>query len=230
MTIIEYRSRNDILVEFEDGYKIKTRYDHFKNREVNNPHDKTVYEIGYLGEGNCDIDNIKNTYKKQYVTWKSMIERCYNKKYQERRPTYIGCSVCNEWHNFQNFVKWFDENYYEIEGQRMELDKDILIKGNKIYSPKTCVLVPNHINTLFIKSNAIRGQYPIGVSFSNQSNNYMASGKNVFLGYHDTPKKAFNAYKTYKEKTIKNVADKYKNQIPQKLYNAMYNYQVEITD
>lgn len=80
-----------------------------------------------------------------------MLERCYSARYQERKPTYKGCSVCDEWLNYQNFAKWYDDNYYEIKGEIMCLDKDILVKGNKIYSPENCVFVPNYINVLFAR-------------------------------------------------------------------------------
>ena len=230
MTIIKYSGRNNVLVKFDNGYEIETRYSRFKSGEVENPYDKSTYSIGYLGEGIYNNNGIVKPYKKQYDTWHRMLQRCYDENYQDTRPTYIGCTVCEEWHNFQNFAKWYDENFYEIEDHRMELDKDILFKGNKVYSPETCVFVPNRINSLFIKSNAKRGDYPIGVSYDNKNNKYMASGKNVYLGYYNTVKEAFNTYKEYKEKLIKQIANQYKNIIPQKLYDAMYSYEVEITD
>ena len=120
----------------------------------------------------------------------------------------------------------------------MALDKDILVKGNKTYSPNTCVFVPQNINTLFIKSNKIRGKYPIGVTFNKDKNKYQAqcntliNGKNMkkTLRLYNTIEEAFNAYKQFKEANIKQIADYYKENIPDKLYEAMYNYKVEITD
>lgn len=122
----------------------------------------------------------------------------------------------------------------------MCLDKDILYKGNKVYSPKNCVFVPEKINILFIKSNKSRGGYPIGVSYHKQNRKFVAKcsiydfkenkQKLIYLGCYDTPEKAFKAYKQFKEKHIKKVADYYKDKIPNKLYQAMYDYEVEITD
>jgi len=226
MTIVEYYNKDNIIVKFNNGYTSRSTYNHFKNGTVKNPYDKQYYKVGFIGEGHY----YKTNYKKTYKVWKSMLQRCYDEKYQQKRPTYRGCTVCIKWHNFQNFAKWYDENYYDVDGQRMELDKDILIKGNKIYSPETCVIVPQIINTLFIKSNAKRGEYPIGVSYNNTHNIFVASGKNAFLGYFNTSQEAFYSYKTYKEKIIKATADKYKDIIPQKLYEAMYQYVVEVTD
>ena len=227
MTIIDYINTENISIIFENGYITKNKTYHcFKIGAISNPYNKTFLNIGYLGEG--DYNTKKN--RKIYKDWYGMLSRCYDVSYKDKYTTYKNCEVCEEWHNFQNFAKWYDENFYEIEDHRMELDKDILFKGNKVYSPETCVFVPNRINSLFIKSNAKRGDYPIGVSYDNKNNKYMASGKNVYLGYYNTVKEAFNTYKEYKEKLIKQIANQYKNIIPQKLYDAMYSYEVEITD
>ena len=86
-----------------------------------------------------------------------MLRRCYDEKLHKKYPTYIDCKVCEEWLNFQNFAKWYYNNYYEIENEKICLDKDILHKGNKIYSPDNCVFVPNNINVLFVKSDKSRG-------------------------------------------------------------------------
>lgn len=86
-----------------------------------------------------------------------MLNRCCSGKLHKRESTYINCKVCDEWLNFQNFSEWFKNNYYEVEGQRMELDKDILNKGNKIYSPNTCIFVPHNINNLFTKMIKLEG-------------------------------------------------------------------------
>ena len=164
-----------------------------------------------------------------------MLERCYSKEKRYKNPTYEDCTVCKEWHNFQNFAKWYEENYYEIEGEKMCLDKDILVKGNKIYSPSTCILVPNRINVLFCKSDKVRGDLPIGVGLSNRIKNpyraYCHDGeKYMALGNYNTPKEAFQVYKLYKERLVKQVADEYKPYIPKELYEAMYRYEVEIDD
>ena len=115
----------------------------------------------------------------------------------------------------------------------MELDKDILNKGNKVYSPDTCVYVPQSINSLFTKSDKVRGEYPIGVY--KQKDKYVAqlnkgNGKQIYLGSYSTPEEAFQAYKQAKEEYIKEVANEYKDKIPYRLYEALMNYEVEIDD
>jgi len=230
MKIIKYNSSNSIVVYFDKyNYTVETNYYEFKKGRISCPYDKTIYGVGYLGEGKYKkfIDNIATKY---YVTWYSMLKRVYSDHI--RNPSYLDCIICEEWHNFQNFCKWYDENYYEIEGHEMHIDKDILIKNNKVYSPETCVFVPQHINNLFVKHNRQRGEYPIGVN--KNCNKYISSCNEnscqKILGSFSTPELAFNAYKEYKEDIIKRTADKYKEQIPQKLYDAMYRYEVEITD
>ena len=164
-----------------------------------------------------------------------MLHRCYDEKLQEKYyTTYINCSVCTEWHNFQNFAQWYEENYYEVEGERMCLDKDILVKGNKTYSPETCVFVPNNINVLFVKCDKARGDLPIGVTWHKRDKVYQVRvnyyGKDGYVGYFHTIDEAFQCYKKTKEKYIKEVADIYKDIIPINLYQAMYNYIVEEDD
>ena len=168
-----------------------------------------------------------------------MLRRCYNKKSHKKHPTYVDCKVCEEWLNFQNFAKWYENNYYEVEGERMELDKDILVKGNKVYSPDTCIFVPKTINGLFVKSDKSRGESVIGTT-SRKNEKYQVKcniinpetgkSKNEYLGLYDTQQKGFEVYRYYKERNIKQVADYYKSLIPQKLYDALYKYEVEITD
>jgi hypothetical protein len=167
-----------------------------------------------------------------------MIKRCYSTKCLERDYTYKNCSVCEEWHNFQNFAKWYDENYYQVPREQMNLDKDILHKGNKIYSPDNCVFVPKMINSLFTKSNRSRGKYPIGVDYNKGMHQFRArcgrfinnQFQSVTLGFYNTSIEAFNIYKAYKEETIKLVAQYYKSLIPEKLYKALIQYQVDVTD
>lgn len=191
-----------------------------------------------MGEGKYKPTN-NNKYTKQYSYWKHMLRRCYSNEYLTKEPTYLDKIVCKEWHNFQTFAKWFDENYYEIEGQRMQLDKDILNKGNKIYSPQTCIFVPQRINNLFVKRDSKRGRYPIGVYLDKYTNRFKAhisiehedgSKRQKHLGRFNTPEEAFEVYKIEKEKYIKEVAEEYKDKIPKELYDAMYKYEVEITD
>ena len=239
MIIVGYRNKEDIDIYFpEYNWTFEhARYGNFKKCEIKCPYEPRYYGKGYLGEGKYKVrENDKNSDK--YKIWHSMLRRCYDPKYQEKYPTYKGCVVEDYLLNFQNICEWLDENYYEVPGEQMCLDKDILCKGNKVYSRETCIFVPERINLLFTKSNKSRGDNPIGVS-DLPSGNYRAYcndgyGKQIRLGTYPTKEEAFQAYKEYKESLIKRTIDSYERIIPEPFYSrlreAMYNYEVEIDD
>lgn len=246
MKIIEYNNNKDIIVEFQDEHNVRihTTYNNFKKGNVKNPYHPSIYGVGYLGEGKYKPSkNGKST--KAYKVWLKMLQRCYEPYYLNRYPTYRDCYVCEKWHNFQNFAEWWEKKVYNCNNEKMCLDKDILIKGNKIYSPETCLILPERINTLFIKCDALRGKYPIGVYeyYDKKGYKYLHVQCSIFnkdkktsfpksLGYFpiNEPFHAFYTYKIFKENYIKQVADEYKDLIPTKLYEAMYRYEVEIND
>ena len=143
MIIKEYRKYSDIDVYFpEYNWTFEhSTYTHFKKGNVKCPYEPRYYGIGYLGEGKYKMsENSKK--KKEFKIWYNMLMRCYDPKYQEERSTYKGCKVEDYLLNFQNMCEWLENNYYEIPGEVMCLDKDILCKGNKIYSRDTCIFVP----------------------------------------------------------------------------------------
>lgn len=238
MKIIKYNNANDIMVEFQDEYKakIKSAYKEFKKGNIKNPYYPSVLNKGYFGQGKYKSRGEDGKQTKAYIKWKGMLERCYDEKRHKNHPTYADCYVCKEWLNFQNFAEWFYKHYYECNGEKMCLDKDILIKGNKVYSPETCIFVPNNINVLFTKREKDRGKYPIGIRYCERDNALIVgcsvNGKMKHLGYFKSNEieKAFNCYKEFKEKYIKQIADEYKDLIPKELYEALYKYEVEIND
>lgn len=239
MIVKEYITNRNITVYFPDydWTREHCSYDNFIRGRIKCPYEPRFSGKGYMGEGkyNSITNNIIN---KAYESWVRMLSRCYSEKYHKLRPSYKDCIVCDEWLNFQNFAQWYENNYYEILGETMHLDKDILVKNNKIYSPETCIIVPQRINSLFVKSNSIRGNLPIGVHYDKKDDRYSAWCRNgaenrisKCLGcYYKTPEEAFEVYKDYKEKLIKTIADQYKDKIPENIYNAMYNYKVDIDD
>lgn len=186
-----------------------------------------------FGVGINDYDGVVRTLgitSDAYRHWKLMLERCYNEKY----TWYKDCKVCDEWLRFSNFKKWFDDpiNGY-VNGYC--LDKDILIKNNKVYSPETCCFVPPFINTIFVKRKALRGDCPIGVTKRSNGKYFVQMqkyGKPQRLGTYITKDDAFLVYKKSKESYIKEVAQKYYNEgkITKKVFDALMNYEVEITD
>jgi hypothetical protein len=225
-----YFSEYDYIVK-------KRKYSDFKKGAIKCPYDKSICGIGYIGEGKYRIKE-NGKFTREYNTWRSMLQRCYSKKFHEKHPTYIDCESSKEFLNFQKFGKWDKDNYYEVEGEGMELDKDILVKHNKIYSPDTCIYVPKTINTLFTKNDKDRGESVIGTTphhgkyqvKCNMVNPKTGKSKNEYLGIYETEIEAFEVYKYYKERNIKQVADYFEKHIPENLYYALYNYEVEITD
>jgi hypothetical protein len=237
LEIIKYNNYDDVDVKIydKDNTVIKnTRYNNFKSKHMFSTYDKTINNIGYIGKPifSKDEETIPMCKLLSYLYWVGMIDRCY--KNSNRLRTYEDKFVCEEWLNYSNFKIWFDKNYYEITNKKMQLDKDILVKRNKIYSPSTCIFVPNDINMLFVKADNIRGDLPIGVHHNRNRNCYASklsiNNKSKYLGRFTDAQEAFNVYKMHKEAYIKEVADQYKGSIPEKLYNAMMIYEVEITD
>ena len=111
-----------------------------------------------------------------YRTWKNMLKRCYSDRYQEKCPTYKGCSVSEEWLTFSNFKGWMEKQ--DFEG--VQLDKDLLLEGNKVYSDKTCVFVSGAVNRFTIDSGASRGEWMIGVNWHKRDGKFRASCRNPF--------------------------------------------------
>lgn len=183
---------------------------------------------GYHGREGVDCTS------RAYLRWHDMMNRCYNEKFLEKNPQYRECEVCEEWWNFTNFEKWYNDNWYVIDDETMDLDKDILFKGNKEYSPNTCCIVPHGINTLFLTRKNSRGNLPIGISFDKDKNKYCACmnyyGIQIKIGRFNTAEEAFNRYKEYKEDFIKDIAEQYRERIPYKVYYAMLNWKVEVGD
>jgi hypothetical protein len=229
--IVEYFHCKNCTIKLKNEELIyNIAYNNFKKGTTNNPYNPTVCGVGYTGVGKYYFKG----YKKAYKTWANMLLRGYDEKYKLKNTTYKDCSVDEFWHNFQNFAKWFEENYNPETMQGWDFDKDILIKGNKIYSPDTCVFVPKEINRMFAKNKVNRGEYPVGMYYHKKAKKIqvlLTCGDNsLYLGLFDTIEEAFQAYKTAKEDYIKEVAEKWKNQIAEETYNALINYKVEITD
>ena len=239
MIISKYNDAKDMDVYFPEYNWIfeHATYNHFKKGKIKCPYEPRTLGVGYIGEGEYKTrENGKKT--DEYIIWHDMLERCYDGKYQEKKSTYKGCVVEEYLLNFQHMGEWLAENYYEVPGEKMHLDKDILCKRNKIYSRGTCIFVPERINSLFTKRDNCRGNDPIGV-YQLPSGNYRAQcnngyGKPIYLGVYTTKEEAFRVYKEYKERVIKETIDSYEGKIPEPFYSrlkeAMYNYEVEIDD
>ena len=238
MKVVDYIDSNNVIIEFQDNYheRIRCTWSAFINGSIKNHYVPFVYGVGMIGVKYPSVVNGKRT--KEYTTWHSMLTRCYT-NYKEHYRTYRKSKVCDEWLLFENFYEWLhsQENFDKwILLDNGVVDKDIIIKRNKTYSPDTCCLVPQNVNALFIKSDKARGNYPIGVTYKTRDNVFEAqcnvNGKETYLGRRTTPEQAFLLYKSFKESLIKQVAQEEYNKgnITKQCYDAMMNYEVEITD
>ena len=171
--------------------------------------------------------------------WASMLMRCYSKSLIIKKPCYDDCTVSDNFKSYTFFYEWCHEQAgfgnKDENGRYWHLDKDILTKGNRLYSETTCAFVPQRINSLLIKCDSARGEYLVGVSWRKDKNKFasqcrLGGGKRKLLGYFLTAQEAHQAYKLFKEALIKEVADEYKTQLDPRVYEALMNYKVESND
>jgi len=225
MKIIRFYLSNDMTIEFQDEHKVKveTTYCNFNRGSIKNPYDKSVFKAGYYGVGKY-VAKQNYALTTAYVSWKHILERCYDEPQKHKHLAYYGITtVCEEWLNYQNYAEWYYKNYYEIDNKRMHIDKDILVKYNKIYSPETCIFVPQRINMLFVEK-PNKWNLPNGISMS-KSGKYITGYNTKHIGNFNTLEEAIFSYDNEKRPIIRAIADEYKNMgIPLKLYEALYRW------
>ena len=231
--VLKYNGNKDVEIQFsKTGYETTVELGGIKKGEVKDPYSPSVFGVGITGTKYPPSINGVRT--KEYTLWCSMLQRCYSDRCQKKHPTYEGCEVSENFKSYEYFYEWCHKQVgFNNEG--WQLDKDLLVKGNKVYNESTCVFLPPEINSLLIKCTASRGKHLIGVSWNKKANAFMATvskgtGKREYLGSFKTEIEAFNAYKTAKESFIKEQANKWKGKIDDRAYEALMNYEVEITD
>ena len=235
--IVKYNDSKDVEIQFsKTGYEATAELGNIRNGNVKDPYLPSVCGVGILGDKYPISEG--GTLTKEYMLWHSMLVRCYSATYQKKQPTYIGCEVSENFKSYEYFYEWCHKQIgfgVEGNGNPFQLDKDLLVKGNKVYSESTCVFIPAEVNTLLTKRTASRGEYLIGVCWSNTHKAFKAQvsrskGKQEHLGYFKTEIEAFNTYKQAKESFVKEQANEWKSQIDPRAYEALMNYTVEITD
>ena len=232
-TITNYLDSYNIGIKFiNTGYEMVAHLGCIKNGNVKDPYSPSVHGVGVLGTKYPTT--INGVLTKEYDLWQSMLRRCYSDKYQKKYPTYEGCGVSGKFKSYEYFYEWCHSQIgFGMDG--WQLDKDLLVKGNKIYSEYSCVFLPNEINLLLIKCTASRGEHLIGVCWHKTKKSFVAyvgksKGKQEHLGYFKTELEAYNAYKKAKEAFVKEQADEWKGKIDERACEALMNYTVEITD
>lgn len=226
--IIKCTNNHNCDIRFNDSHKhiIKgLSYGNIKNGQVKNPYHPSVAGVGYIGVGKYDRTvNGKSTIA--YRTWLSMIDRSYAEKSQNKYPAYNLVTVCDNWHNYQNFAEWHEKNY--IVGS--ELDKDFLCYGNKIYSPDTCCFLPKRINLIF-KAPSKKGKSFIGVMKVREDAYEVRinkNGVNKYVGSYKNENIASEVYNKERETQIRIQTEVHKDRMSQKIYNLLINYKSSI--
>ena len=171
-----------------------------------------------------------------YSIWNGIYMRCY-----KQNDVYEGAFMCDLWrYDKDSFAEWWSAEYYECDGESMAVDKDLLFSGNKEYAPDKCCIIPQTLNTMLSnckkhrsKSKNAGNDLPLGVRYDSKLNMYYGEirpfghDEVVRLSYWDTPEEAFAEYKRHKQADILIMADKYKNKIPKKVYDALLKVEVK---
>ena len=231
--ILKYNDTANVEIQFlKTGYETTVRLTNIRNGYVKDPYVPSVCGVGILGTKY--LSAVNGVLTKEYDLWHSMLRRCYSDTCKKKQPTYEGCEVSDNFKSYEYFYEWCNEQIgFNNEG--WHLDKDLLIKGNKVYSESTCVFIPAEVNALLTKCTNSRGEHLIGVYWYKRDKAFVArvnksKGGREYLGSFNTEIEAFNAYKTTKESFIKEQAEKYKSQIDERAYNALMNYEVNGND
>lgn len=217
VTVINITGWDNITVKHNDSYAHTAivRMSNLNYGRIKNPYHPNVFNMGYLGVGNYS-PSVNGVRLIEYTVWMHVLERCYSSRYQTLRPSYVGCTVCEEWLNFQNFAHWYrNTGYYNIG---YHIDKDILYTGNKVYSPSTCCMVPNAINSIFVDQSRENG-LPTGVH--KHLNRYVVKVGDVRIGSYDNIPEAEVNYIYNKQILILSLMEQYKNQVDVEVYYAL---------
>ena len=235
--VLKYNDSYNVGIQFlKTGYETIVQLTNVRNGYIKDPYLPSVYGVGILGTKYPS--KVSGVTTKEYVPWCSMLKRCYSDSYKKKNPTYKDCEVSENFKSYEYFYEWCHKQVgfgNDGNGNPFHLDKDLLIKGNKVYSENTCVFIPSEINSLLIKREALRGEYLIGVYWSKTNKAFVAQvrknkGKQEHLGFFKTEIEAFNAYKQAKEAFVKEQANKWKGKIDDRAYGALMSYEVNIDD
>lgn len=179
------------------------------------------YHRGLCGVGYSGMKmNTEMRHSVSYYKWKNMVQRCYDKKVHKKyKPEYKDKSVCEEWLNYSNFRIWFDEHYVPCNNNQIDLDKDLLVQGNKVYSPETCVFLLHYQNTMFERSAKDK-------IYEKEDGTFVIGGgkKKTYA----TLKEAEDIVCERNQNRIESVAEKCKGSIPMCAYEAMLNWDVRL--
>lgn len=228
--VIDYKSAREVTVMFYNPMcAVKCQMGRLRRGEVKNPLTPSFYGKGYIGVGSYTKKDFR-----AFNLWGAILTRSYCSSYHKKQRTYEDVTVCDEWLNFQNFAEWcYSQEFYntkDSKGNLYQLDKDLLAKDSKIYSPNTCCFIPTVLNNLIKPKPTSEGNYPIGVSLHRKTGKFVARvkvfGRYEHLGLFETDEQAFLTYKEKKETYIKIVAKEWKGKIEDRAYEALKSWQI----
>lgn len=155
--------------------------------------------------------------------WGKMLARCYCPLTQEKKPSYVGCSVDERFLNFQEFAAWASRQVGVDLG--WQLDKDILVIGNRVYGPDTCVMAPPELNKAMRRVAIKKDGLPIGVTLTQKGKPYRSvvrlNNDRLDLGRYDTIEQAYLVHLEAKCRHMRYLANKWRPEIPEKIYDAI---------
>jgi len=219
MTIIGYQDSLNISVQFEDGTVLHhVSYQSFKRGSTRKP------GLQYYGVPGAIGPKWGEGKTKAGRTWTNIMNKCFGPL--SKKPAYRGCIICDEWKNHDNFKKWFDKNYYVVDGEKMDLDKDILEPycGVKLYSPETCLFVPSRINSTVRAGK--KGKETGIIEYPNSFTAYIRNdGERINLGNFPTKEEALAVYKAAKETMVHNLVELYGNKLPEEVRQALLRWE-----
>lgn len=223
--VVEYVNYENVHVEVDGKHRVTVSLSNLRKGRIKNPFHPSHSGVGYIGVG-AHSGTINGRETREYQTWSGILGRCYAPSTQRARSAYAGCTVHDDWHCYQDFAEWMSAHPFSLPGY--DIDKDILIPGNKMYSKETCLFVPQEINNLFINSGPSASGLPRGV-VRHSGGRFRAqiseSRKKVHIGIFSTPEESFLAYKKAKEAHVKAVAKKYKDRIDRTAFDALMGWE-----
>lgn len=227
VTVLEFVSRSNITAMHNDefAHKFKTTAYNLESGHIKNPFFPSVFGVGYLGYGKYRAKK-NGVHDEAYCAWKDMHRRCYDENFHLNRGTYADCVVCEDWHNYQTFAEWF---YKQKRQTGWQLDKDILISGNREYSTRACRFVPVAINSLFSRvPEEIKNEYTgVRKVRSSYRAELTVESKRISLGTYKSAEEASVAYVKAKNENVKRVANNYREFICNDIYTALINFSAD---
>lgn len=218
----KYVRSKDIHIRFlETGYRTTTTINNIKNGKISDRMKPKLFGVGVLG------DTKTSKHPKEYALWNGMLYRCYVDPLQNN-PSYVDCSVSENFKVFEYFKEWCN-NQVGFGNKGWHLDKDILSKGEKIYSENTCCFVPSEINIAFRDGNSCEKSVGVRQHKSGTwESRISVGGKLTVIGTFITQQEAFTAYISHKETYIKTLAEKWRGKVDERVYEALVKYRISI--